>query len=139
MAGVDVPLCLLGDLVYSLLTWLIKPYPEGGRVTSQQLNFNHRLSQAHMTVERVFGRLKGHWHCLIKECGAHITFVSRIVSACCVLHNYSQVHNEDYCERDYVRRTEEEEGEGMGHHEWGYAQQQNSYIRNALCSYSSIM
>ena len=92
-----------------------------------------------MTVERAFGRLKGHWRCLIKECDAHITFVSRIVSACCVLHNYCEVHNEDYLERDYGRVTEEEEGEGVGLHEQGYAQQQHNYIRNALCSYFSTM
>ena len=57
--GVDVPLCLLDDSAYPLLAWLMKPYPEGGGITPQQLNFNHRLSQACMTVEQAFGHLKG--------------------------------------------------------------------------------
>lgn len=72
--GIDVPLFFGGggDSAYPLLTWLMKPYPEGGGVTPQQLNFNHRLSQACMTVERAFGRLKGCWHCLLKESEAHI-------------------------------------------------------------------
>jgi len=37
-----------------------------------------------MTVERAFG-------CHLKENETHITFVSRIVSACCVLHNFCEI------------------------------------------------
>lgn len=33
--GADMALFLLGDSAYPLLTWLMKPYPEGGAVTPQ--------------------------------------------------------------------------------------------------------
>lgn len=125
--GVDVPLFLLGDSAYPLLTWLKKPYPEGGAVTPQQLNFNHRLSQSRMTVECAFGCLKGRRRCLLKENEAHITFVSCIVSACCVLHNFCEVQKEEFVEGERVA-----EEEGPVHDEQGHAQQQYD-VRNALC------
>lgn len=53
--GIDVLLFLIGGSAYTLLTWLMKSYAS----TPQQLNFNHRLCQACMTVKRAFGCLKG--------------------------------------------------------------------------------
>ncbi|KAK7925393.1 hypothetical protein WMY93_007703 [Mugilogobius chulae] len=131
--GVDVPLVLLGDSAYPLLPWLMKPYPEGAAVTADQINFNFKLSQARMAVERAFGRLKGRWRCLLKECDAHITFVSRIVSACCVLHNYLEVHEEEYLNGE----VEAEEGGDVMEGRCDY--QQQSDIRNALCRYFSAL
>lgn len=86
-----------------------------------------------MKVERAFRCLKGRWRCLLKENEAHITFVSRIVSACCMLHNFCEVQKEEFLEEEKVaeeERVAEEEGPV---HDQGHAQQQ--HIRNALCSY----
>uniref|UniRef100_A0A673HQ67 DDE Tnp4 domain-containing protein n=1 Tax=Sinocyclocheilus rhinocerous TaxID=307959 RepID=A0A673HQ67_9TELE len=131
-AGVDVPLVLLGDSTYPLSHWLMKPYPEGRGVTPEQIQFNHHLSQARTTVERAFGHLKVRWRCLLKQCEAHITLISRIASACCVLHNYCEVHNEEFLPRDVVQE-EEQENEDVEHR--GQEHAQGNDIRDALCRY----
>ena len=93
---VDVPLMILGDAAYPLLPWLMKAYPEGRGITPEQTAFNYRLSQTRMTVERAFGRLKGRWRCLLKRCDVHVTLISDIIFACCILHNFCESHNEEY-------------------------------------------
>lgn len=132
-----MPLMILGDAAYPLLPWLMKPFREGRGVTAEQINFNHRLSQARMTVERAFGRLKGRRRCLLKQHEAHISLVSQIISACCVLHNFCEVNNEIFNDED----NEEDEGEEnelddrQNCEETG--DQSGQDIRNALCAYFS--
>lgn len=135
--GVDVPLVILGDSAYPLLSWLMKPYREVRGVTQEQIGFNHRLSQARMTVERAFGRLKGRWRCLLKLCDAHISLVSQIVSACCVLHNFCEVHNEQFLDGDTVME-ENEDNSGMDLRQDPQVDNERANeIRNALCRYFS--
>ena len=64
--GVNVPLVILGDPAYPLLSWLMKPYLENAVTTLRERNFNYRQSRARMVVENAFGRLKGRWRCLLK-------------------------------------------------------------------------
>lgn len=40
-----------------------------------------------MTVECAFGRLKGRWRILRKQCDISIKKMSYIILACCILHN----------------------------------------------------
>lgn len=136
--GINVPPVILGDAAYPLLPWLMKPFRESRGVTADQVNFNHRLSQARMTVERAFGRLKGRWRCLLKQHESHISLVSQVILACCVLHNFCEEQNEEYEEDDY----EEDEDEV------NYVEERNPVhttdhraheIRNALCTYFSRM
>ncbi|KAM3862871.1 uncharacterized protein ACN63O_012764 [Diretmus argenteus] len=132
--GVDVPVFLLGDSAYPLSTWLMKPYQEGRGVTPHQLDFNHKLSSCRMAVERAFGRLKGRFRCLLKLNETHITFISQIVSACCVLHNLCEVHNEEYLGGDV---EEDEEGDAEEQQQGQQGPQQQHIIRDALCTYFS--
>lgn len=64
--GVKVPLLILGDAAYPALLWLLKPYPQHATTTRKMEHFNYRQSRACMVVENSFGRLKGHWRCLLK-------------------------------------------------------------------------
>ncbi|KAM4537641.1 uncharacterized protein V3H82_023434 [Fundulus diaphanus] len=112
---VDVPLHVVGDAAYPLLPWLLKPFPEGSGLTQAQVHFNYQLSQARMTVERAFGRLKGRWRCLLQRCDAHISFVSHIISACCVLHNYCETANEEWEDEEAADDVEDFADPEIGH------------------------
>ena len=50
---------------------------------------NHRLSNA-------FGRLKGRWRSLLKQCDTNVEFLPVYIAACCVLHNMCQVHGDTF-------------------------------------------
>ena len=58
LAGVPVPVVILGDPAYPLLPWLLQPYPGTG-LSTKGSKFNTRLSRACVVVECAFGRLKG--------------------------------------------------------------------------------
>ena len=57
--GVKLPLLILADGAYLLLTWAMKPFPDNGALCAEKSYCNYRLSRARMVVENSFGRLKG--------------------------------------------------------------------------------
>ena len=87
ISGKDIPLVLIDDHVYPLLKWLMKAFPDNGRLSCEQKVFNYRVSRARVVVEHSFGRLKGRWRCLLKRLDIDVREVSELVAACCVLHN----------------------------------------------------
>ncbi|XP_028516196.1 protein ALP1-like [Exaiptasia diaphana] len=83
----DIKPLLLGDSAYPLTTFILKPYPENTR-DPKEVHFNKELSRARVSVECAFGMLKGRWRILQKRLDSNIAFVSKIITACCVLHNF---------------------------------------------------
>ncbi|KAM9785572.1 uncharacterized protein ACB057_013934 [Neosynchiropus ocellatus] len=130
--GVEVPLLILGDATFPLLTWLMTPYPEGGEMTSEQAAFNQCLRRARVTAERAFGRLKGRWTCLLTRCDFSITIVSDLLSACCVLHNFCEAHCEEYVGDEDDEAPLEETDCPVGC-------ESGVDIRNALCAHFSSL
>ncbi|XP_063062975.1 uncharacterized protein LOC134455685 [Engraulis encrasicolus] len=87
ICGTDVGYFILGDSAYPLQSWLMKPFPDSGRLTQSQELYNKRTSRARCVVEHAFGRLKGRWRCLGKKNECSVTVVEDMVLACCTLHN----------------------------------------------------
>ncbi|XP_016122431.1 putative nuclease HARBI1 [Sinocyclocheilus grahami] len=87
ISGYDVGYYLIGDSAYPLQNWLMKPFPDTGRLTPQQQRFNLRLSCARSVVDSSFGRLKARWRCLLKRSDCKLELIKKMVLTCCVLHN----------------------------------------------------
>lgn len=85
--GTITPFYFVADDAFPISPRLLKPF--GGRnLTNRQKIFNYRLSRARRTIENAFGILVMRWGCLRSQFLFHPDKVKRIVTACCVLHNY---------------------------------------------------
>lgn len=83
----DIPVVLLGDPAYLLLSWLIKPLSDNGHLRREQQRLYYMLSRSRMPVEKAFGRLKGRWRRVLKPLDMKTEYVGDFVAAFCVLHN----------------------------------------------------
>ena len=80
----EVHALLISDGAYQATSWQLKPYPLTIRL-NDTLKKVKKLSSAQVTVERVFGLLKG--RCLLKPLDNRLNNLSFIVIASCDLHN----------------------------------------------------
>ena len=101
ISRVDVPLLLLGDPAYPLMSWLMKPFPHSTYLPRQQKKFNQQLSRARVVVENAFGRLKGRWRCLLKKNESNTMNMPKIISCCVVLHNICEMFGEE-CPDEWI-------------------------------------
>ena len=85
--GQQFPYTFLGDEIFPLRTWLMKPYP-GKSLSHEQCSFNYRLSRSRRTIENAFGILSARWRIFRKPIRADIKKVDLIVKGCVCLHNY---------------------------------------------------
>lgn len=90
IGSVNMPFVLVGDDAFPLVDRIMKPFtpPRGGTLTDAENIFNYRLSRARRCVENAFGILTSKFICLGRPLLCSPARAQKIVSACCVLHNY---------------------------------------------------
>ena len=88
-----VPICILGDPAYSLLPFLMKEYPKGGKDEREQY-FGYRLSSARMVIENAFGRLKGRLRFLRRPMNVNIEELPHLIMSIFISHNFCEINNE---------------------------------------------
>ena len=96
------PYFLVGDEIFSLSDWLMKPYPGRGLNEEEQV-FNYRLSRARRVIENTFGILSARWRIFRRPIRACPETVEKITLAACILHNYLRLtDNAYYCPVGFV-------------------------------------
>jgi len=88
----DIPFFLVGDDIFALRSWLMKPYGRR-KLSNDERIFNYRLSRCRRIVENAFGILANRFQCLLKVMMQHPDTVAMIVEACICLHNLMRTWN----------------------------------------------
>ena len=79
---------LVGDEIFPLQDWLMRPYAGSSLINELRKIFNYRLSRARRVIENTFGILVARWRVLQSAIDATPEKVEKIVLACIALHNY---------------------------------------------------
>lgn len=95
IAGVNIPVLLIGDSAFRLSKTMMKPYPFYVNQNEVEQLFNYVLSKARRVVENAFGHLKARFRRIGKGIDNNIDNASVIIKACCVLHNFLNERNDD--------------------------------------------
>ena len=97
----ELPYYLVGDEIFPLKNWLMRPYP--GSLNEEEKNFNYRLSRARRVIENTFGILVARWRLFRGPIRASRDNVLQYVLAAVCLHNYlRQTDNAVYCPTGFV-------------------------------------
>ena len=79
----DLPYFLLGDEIFPLKDWLMRPFPGAG-ATEEEKIYNYHHSRARRCIENAFGILSQRWRIFLKPIKASV----KNVLACLALNNY---------------------------------------------------
>ena len=104
-----VPYFLVGDEIFPLKNWLLRPYPgtKKGTLTEPKSVFNYRLSRARRVIENTFGILVARWRIFRAPIKASVENIDKYVLATLSLHNYlRQTENAGYCPLGFVDRED---------------------------------
>lgn len=86
-----IPYFFVADDAFPLDNHIQKPYKPSSKSTAlavEERIFNYRLSRARRTVENAFGILCCRWMCLAGTMLLKPDRAQKIITACCMLHNF---------------------------------------------------
>jgi hypothetical protein len=102
ITGVNIPYVFLADDAFPLRKNLMKPYTKNvhknrGKLTNAENIFNYRLSRARRVVENAFGLMCQRFRIFYRKIQMDPRYLTDVVKACVVLHNYltPEVHDTD--------------------------------------------
>ena len=99
------PYYLLGDEIFPLNEWLMRPYPGNkmNKLPEAEQIYNLRQSRARMPIENSYGILVARWRIFQKPIAGNYENIQNYVMACICLHNYLRLtENALYCPYGFV-------------------------------------
>ena len=98
-----LPCYLIGDEIFSLKSWLVKPF--AGKITEEQPVYNYRRSRPRHIIENSFGILSARWQIFSKLIKANVENVENYGWAAICLHIYLHLmENATYSPTGFVDR-----------------------------------
>ena len=97
-ASNPLPYFFIGDDIFPLKTWLMRPF--NGKLTKLQRSFNYQLPCAQRTIENTFGILAA--RIFNTPIRANIENAENYTLACVALHNYLRLTDVLYCPSGFV-------------------------------------
>ena len=85
--NLDISYFLVGDEIFPLKPWLLRPYP-GRLLQLLEMIYNYHHSRARIIIENAFEILRGRWRIFSHPIKASVQNTERYVMACLCLHNY---------------------------------------------------
>ena len=85
--GIQLPYTFVGDEIFPLKQWLMKPYPGSHMILGKRI-YNYQQSRARRTIENAFGILAARWRIFRRPIRASPETAERIIKATVCLHNY---------------------------------------------------
>ncbi|XP_062141822.1 putative nuclease HARBI1 [Drosophila sulfurigaster albostrigata] len=95
ISGVDVPVVVIGDSAFKFSTQVMKPYAFSNTENESLKAFNYTLAKSRRVVENAFGHLKARFRRVGKGLDNHINKTAVVITACCILHNFTKRENID--------------------------------------------
>ncbi|XP_047127600.1 uncharacterized protein LOC124808506 [Hydra vulgaris] len=90
--GTQVPPVLVGDDIFLLKSWLMKPF-SGKNLTIKERIFNYRLSRTRRTIENTFGIMVAKWRVFRRPIKANPENIENIIKAASCLHTYLRIND----------------------------------------------
>ena len=85
-AGIKLPYVVVGDDIFPLKPWLLKPYPGLTLDVSQRI-YNYLLSRARHAIENSSGMLSAKWRIFRRPIKGSVELVDNVIKAGICLHN----------------------------------------------------
>jgi hypothetical protein len=96
IGGVEVRPYLIGDSAYLSRPYLLKNFKPNvtDPAFSDKKRFDQSMNYGRVVIEQAFGALKNRWR-ILKGFNMGVDRAATVTLACCVLHNFCEIHSED--------------------------------------------